>query len=68
MNRCSFCGHRHHEDALRAFRPACADGDPRPEQPGGSVYACAPCDRKRERFIRQLAANRANWARLQAVA
>ena len=68
MRCCSFCGRPHHKDSLRAFRPACADGDPRPEQPGGSVYACAPCDRKRERTIRTLEANRAKWARLKAVA
>lgn len=68
MNRCSFCQRRHHEDSLRPFRPDCADGDPRPEQTGGSVYACAPCDRKRERFIRQLETNRRNWTRLKRVA
>ena len=68
MTACSFCGRRHHTEALRAFRPVCADGDPRPEQPGGRVYICAPCEPKRARFIRQLETNRANWARLRNVA
>jgi len=68
LTACSFCGRRHHEDSLRAFRPACADGDPRPEQPGGRVYICRACEPKRERTIRQLETNRAKWARLKAVA
>ena len=68
MNRCSFCGRRHHEDSLRPLRPDCANGDPRPAITGGRVYACAPCARKRERFIRQLEANRRNYMRLKAVA
>jgi len=66
MSPCSFCGRRHHE--LRAFRPEYANGDPRPEQPGGSVYACAPCDRKREQFIKRMETNRAKWARLKVPA
>ena len=68
MTACSFCGRRHHPDSLRSFRPECANGDPRPEQTGGRVYICRPCEPRRARFIRQLEANRANWARLKAVA
>jgi len=52
MIRCSFCGRNFHIESLRSFRPDCANGDPRPAITGGRVYACAPCDRKRERFIR----------------
>ena len=68
MRPCSFCLRRHHEDSLRSFRPDCANGDPRPAITGGSVYACAPCDRRRERFIRTLETNRRNWMRLKAIA
>ena len=68
MIRCSFCGRNFHIESLRSFRPECANGDPRSAITGGRVYACAPCERRRERFIRQLEANRANWARLKRVA
>ena len=67
MSWCSFCLRRHHEDSLRPFRPDCANGDPRPEQTGGRVYICRPCEPRRERFIKQLETNRAKWARLKAI-
>ena len=63
MNRCSFCGRNFHIESLRSFRPDCANGDPRPAITGGSVYACAPCERKRARFIRQLEAGRKAYGR-----
>ena len=68
MIRCSFCGRNFQHESLRSFRPDCANGDPRPAITGGRVYACAVCERKRERFIRQLEANRRNYMRLKAVA
>ena len=68
MIRCSFCGRNFHIESLRAFRPECADGDPRPEQTGGRVYICRPCDRRRDRLIKQLEVNRRNYMRLKAVA
>ena len=68
MNRCSFCGHNFHIESLRSFRPDGANGDPRPAIVGGRVYACAVCDRKRERFIRTLETNRRIYMRLKEVA
>ena len=63
MIACSFCGRRHHTEALRAFRPVCADGDPRPEQPGGRVYICRPCEPKRARVHRTPERERSNRGR-----
>ncbi len=68
MIRCDFCARNFQIESLHSFRPDGANGDPRPAITGGRVYACAPCERRRERFIWQLEANRANWARLKAVA
>jgi len=69
MIRCSFCGHNFHQESVRRLpTPERHDTDPSPAPAGSALYACAPCDRKRERFIRQLETNRANWARLKAIA
>ena len=63
MRPCSWCGKPRHLDSLRVFRPASSDGDPRAETPGGSVYICAACEPKRERFIRRLEAGRKAYSR-----
>jgi len=64
MIRCSFCGHNFHQESVRRI-PTLErqDTDPSPVPAGSVLYACAPCLRKRARFIRQLEANRKAYGR-----
>jgi len=66
---CGFCGHNFHQESVTRL-PTLGrhDTDPSPVPAGSALYGCAPCLRRRERFIRTLEANRRNYMRLKAVA